>query len=76
MSSKMRLNPACCCRSYLAQTGLDSWLLADWNAYDQYEVSIPIEEAADCLVKVLLALLVSTCFESNLMGLMNFDFKT
>lgn len=46
-------SPHVCCRSYLAQTGLDSWLLADWNAYDQYEVSIPIEEAADCLVKVL-----------------------
>eukprot|EP00884_Botryococcus_braunii_P005954 jgi/Botrbrau1/1535/Bobra.0107s0023.1 len=39
-------------RSYLAQSSIGSRIFADWNAYDQYEAAVPLENAADCLDKV------------------------
>lgn len=37
------------CSAYLSESALASGLLSDADPYDQYEVSIPLQAAGDCL---------------------------
>lgn len=53
-------------RSYLAQSSVGSRIFADWNAYDQYEVAIPLEDAADCLDKVCIPSLSLACAKNSI----------
>ena len=42
------------CRAYLTESDIPSSFLQDFDPYDQYEVSVPMSIAGDCLGQVWL----------------------